>query len=75
MTAKTYTFEIGGTGANGQTWTAKGTVSAEFVDVFNAAMRESFEQITGGRAVFGKPGLGCNGPYDIDRVVIEQVRQ
>jgi len=72
---KTYTFEISGTAGDGKIWKTSGTIGSELAGVFNAAMAASFAQLTGGRAVFGKPGDGCRGPYDIDRVLIEQVRQ
>ncbi len=68
-----YQFTIIGTAANGQTWRTTGKVSCEFNACFDTAMRASFEQLTGGKAVFGKPGVGCSGPYDITSILIQQV--
>lgn len=72
---KTYSFTVEGTGGNGQTWKATGSLTCRFPDVFDRALAMAFEQLTSGRAVFGMPGVGCNGPYDMTKVVIEQVRQ
>lgn len=74
MTINTYKFEIEGTGANDQTWITMGTVACEFHDVFDSAMEETFQQLTDGKAVYGKPGVGCRGPYKIDRVAIVKVK-
>jgi len=37
-------------------------------------MRESFDQLTHGKALYGMLGIGCKGPYDILRVLIEQMK-
>jgi hypothetical protein len=74
MTIKTYTYTVSGTAADGQTWETVGTIACEFVDVWHHAMRCSFEDLTKGEAVYGQPGVGCQGPYDIDKIVIEQVK-
>jgi hypothetical protein len=71
---KTYHYTIKGSGAGGQTWTTKGVVEADFVYAFDLAMRDSFQQLTQGQAVYGKPGRGCSGPYDIHSITIEQMR-
>jgi hypothetical protein len=74
-TIKSYTFQMEGTGAAGQTWKTSGVIIDEHNDVlavFESAMQSSFNQLTSGKAVFGKPGVGCKGPYDIRRIVIEQ---
>lgn len=72
---KSYKFEMRGTAHDDQTWTTEGYVYCDFNDIFDRAMRSSFEQLTNGKAVFGKPGIGCRGPYDILSVLIEQVKQ
>lgn len=73
MSEKPYKWTISGTARGGQTWSATGTIECEFADVFDLATREAFLQTTQGKAVFGKPGVGCQGPYDVLRVAIEQV--
>lgn len=64
-----FRYEISGTAADEQTWTAVGEVHIEkagdFPKVFEQAMWDAFNQLTQGKAVFGKPGVGCNGPYKI----------
>lgn len=72
---KTFRYTFEGTGGDGQTWKTEGTVTCKFLNVFDVAGAASFDQLTSGRAVFGKPGVGCRGPYDIHKVTIEQVRQ
>ena len=66
-----YDVTTEGAGADGQTWTTRATIESEFHDVFETAMEDMFLQLTQGRAEFGNPGVGCNGPYTITRMVIE----
>jgi hypothetical protein len=72
---KPYRFTVVGCGAGGATFETNGTIVCEFPDAFESALMETFTQLTAGRAVYGVPGLGCHGPYDIRRVIIEQVPQ
>lgn len=72
---KNWKFEIKGTARGGQDWTTSGYLLCEFNQLFDAAMRASFEQLTEGKAVYGKPEQSCMGPYDITHVTIEQVKQ
>lgn len=67
---KRYTYQVKGTTAEGQTWTTEGAVECEWHAVFDRAMRETFQKLTQGEAVFGHPGLGCRGPYDITEMRI-----
>ena len=71
----TFTYAVSGNAARDQTWEIIGTIEAkpgEFHAVFERAMIETFKALTSGKAVFGKPGVGCSGPYGITRLVIEQ---
>jgi hypothetical protein len=70
---KTYAYSVSGTAAKNQTWEAVGEVTCEFNNVFDLVMGRTFQMLTDGRAVYGKPGLGCSGPYSIMRVVIDQI--
>lgn len=72
---KIYTFKMDGSGGDGQTWSTSGTIQCDWPDAFNVAMSHTFEQLTNGQAIFGKPGVGCRGPYDIHRCIIEQAKQ
>ncbi len=72
---KTYNYSIEGTGGDGQTWTTTGTVTCGVDDMFMSVMRDSFDKLTSGRAIYGRPGVGCQGPYDMHKIVIEQVKQ
>jgi len=71
-----YRYQIWGTAAKDQTWECRGNVKAESLGNFMAAISTSigdaFQQLTQGRAVYGHPGVGCNGPYRITRMVIEE---
>lgn len=75
---KTYDWKIQGTAARGQTWVTTGSIDYAMDEffrlekVFTEASRQAFEQLTGGRAVYGKPGVGCSGPYDIKRILIKR---
>jgi len=72
---KPFKFHVEGCGAEGATFETSGSFVCEFQECWDAVMIETFNQLTHGRAVFGSPGVGCRGPYDIRRVVIEQVPQ
>lgn len=72
---KAYKYTVEGSGGDGQTWKAEGALICEFHDTLQEAMRQAFEKLTSGRAVYGRPGIGCRGPYDIHRFLIEQVKQ
>lgn len=56
-----------GTAADGQTWRTEGDIDASFPDCFDRAMVHSFQQLTQGKAAFGKQGVGCRGPYKVKR--------
>jgi len=69
-----YRWSIKGLAARGQTWETKGStecIPGEFGGMLMVILGESFHQLTFGMAVYGKPGLGCNGPYRIQSVHIE----
>ena len=65
---RTYIYQMSGDAADGQTWSVDGTIALEagdFAAAFQEAMRDGFMQLTGGKAQFGKPGIGCVGPYTV----------
>jgi len=74
-----YKFEVAGSGADERTWTASGEITidklGDFPDVPMQALRQAFMQVTSGKAVFGQPGKGCRGPYQIHRLVLDWVRE
>jgi len=65
---------VSGAAADGQTWTCINQVECEFHFAFEALMQRTFTDLTMGKAVFGNPGVGCKGPYDIKKMEIEQVQ-
>lgn len=69
---KKYHFTFEGSGGDGQTWTTTGYIECEFHEVFDFAHKETFQQLTDGKAIYGEPGVGCRGPYDVKRVVIRR---
>jgi hypothetical protein len=68
-------YTIEGTSAGGQTWKTKGRVSTDYPECMLDAMQHSFLQLTQGKAVFGQPGVGCRGPYKINRVELVTVER
>jgi hypothetical protein len=44
---------------------------ANFPEVPMEALQIAFWKLTHGEAVYGKPGVGCDGPYEMRRMVIE----
>jgi hypothetical protein len=71
----TYEYMISGFGANDQTWETSGTISVdkqgEFTEAVQKAMMASFQKLTNGKARYGKPGVGCNGPYRVTKMILE----
>jgi hypothetical protein len=69
-----FRYTIAGEAARGQSWEVTGLVEV-MPGGFDAAilvtLREMFQQLTNGEAVFGKPGLGCDGPYAITKYLLE----
>lgn len=72
---KTYSFKITGSDADGTPWQTSGQLKCSYDQVFKRANMETFEQLTEGKAVFGQPGKGCRGPYEIERVEIWLIKQ
>lgn len=72
---KLFDYVISGSAGDGQTWTTEGQIECAYDRAWDFANRDSFIKLTRGLAIFGKPGVGCQGPYDIHRVLIQQVRQ
>lgn len=68
---RTYKWTLQGTSSNGQIWSTHGTVTCEWHETFDKIGRDNFDQITQGRAVYGYPGLSCNGPYKITNMTID----
>lgn len=76
MSTTTYAYTVEGTGADGTTWKVEGTVAnvspGGFMDCFQKAMLASFSQLTAGKAIYGKPGVGCRGPYKVTKLMLEE---
>lgn len=77
MTAYRYTVE--GLAADEQTWSVSAPIATKTAGDFAllpaVVMRASFQALTEGKAIFGKPGLGCHGPYTITKFLIERDSQ
>lgn len=72
---KHYKYVVSGTAIDGQTWEIRGKIECEFIKLHALIMKDTFSKLTGGKAIFGKPGVGCEGPYEINRIFIEQYTQ
>lgn len=72
----TYRYTVEGRAAHGQTWHTEGDVTTAQEGAFPGAvldaLRLSFEDLTGGKAVYGQPGVGCSGPYTITTLIIQR---
>jgi hypothetical protein len=74
-TMNLYRYTVGGTAAGGQTWEVSGTIEikpSNFAIALEKTMQFTFDKLTAGNAVYGKPGEGCSGPYDIRLFVLER---
>ena len=65
-------YHVKGTTAE-QSWETSGEVLAEQQDVWQQVMIQSFQKLTSGKAVYGRPGVGCRGPYSILSVNVEKI--
>jgi len=70
----TYTYEIEGSASGGQTWKTTGTVegAGDFTGAVYDAIGDSFVQLTKGKAIYGRPGVGCSGPYRMTKMTIRE---
>lgn len=68
-----YHYTMRGTAADGQGWETVGTIdigAGRFGQLAEIALRETFDKLTQGKAIFGKPGVGCRGPYRVTDLVL-----
>lgn len=77
---RTFKFEIHGKTGGGNTYTTTGIVNGDFAldypGMISSAMRQSFQQLTGGGAVFGHPGHGgCQGPYSLTHLFLSDAAE
>lgn len=73
---KSYRFSINGHGAEGAPFEVRGSTLCEFPELWDEMMKDTFNQLTNGRAIYGAPGVaGCRGPYSIRRILIEEQPQ
>ena len=74
-----WNYKMEGTAAGGQTWEVEGEVhvpdGTDFSMIAGHAMKAAFQQLTMGRARYGNPGIGCQGPYKINRFSTERAFQ
>jgi hypothetical protein len=75
-----YKFTVGGIARGGQTWAVEGKVEGPdhgggFNAVVQDVMGQSFQAITEGRAVYGRPAETCQGPYQITKLLVEKEDQ
>jgi len=65
-----------GLDGQGNPWVTQGTVYCQgpnFDAAVSQVQRESFEQLTQGKATYGQPGKGgCRGPYTITELHAEK---
>jgi hypothetical protein len=70
-----YQYKITVTGAGEQAWSTEGTLfvaSGDFATAVGNILRHTFLQLTEGKAVFGQPGVGCQGPYEITELTFKR---
>ena len=69
MIERQFQYLMRGTAAQGQTWETQGLLrilqGQPLHELMQAALSDTFHKLTSGNAVFGQPGVGCNGPYEV----------
>lgn len=68
-----WSFHVKGTAAGGVPWSCSGEIDAEPAELWNRVMIHSFHELTEGRAIYGKPGVACKGPYEITSLHVERI--
>ena len=48
-------------------------MESDAANVWERVLIQSFNALTHGKAIYGKPGVACKGPYDIRSVRVEQI--
>lgn len=74
MAEKKYRYQVSGTNAQGGGWSVAGEHVSKHSPgpfVLDEIMGMVFLDLTNGKAVYGKPGEGCIGPYKIVKVELE----
>jgi hypothetical protein len=74
--SRSFRYTVSGTARHDQTWTVNGTSlmpsSGVISDMVDDIMHAVFTARTQGKAIYGKPGVGCEGPYRITKLVLEE---
>lgn len=76
---RTYRYFVEGQDTTGEYWQIAGYVDALpgelFGHIWEVIGAEVFLKLTGGLAVFGKPGLMCKGPYRIHEMTVKERKE
>lgn len=74
MKQRHWNYRARGTDGDGGEWSCSGAcTAADEASARAVAAKLVFQQLTGGRAVYGKPGQGgCRGPYEQTEFVVEE---
>lgn len=75
-----YRWQISGQDSRNNCWSTSGTLPGpykpgEFDIALSDAQMQAFMQLTAGKALFGRPGVACRGPYRITRLQMEEVSE
>lgn len=76
MSKIAWSYDVRGIDGNGNAWSVLGSTEVAedqgWMTVIENAIQDAFQQVTGGTAMYGCPGVGCRGPYKITHLSIEQ---
>lgn len=70
-----YGYVMNGVNRTTQTWQVSGEISldgdkGDLVVATERVLSEAFLKLTKGEAIFGHPGVACQGPYKVRTLVI-----
>lgn len=68
-----WSFHVKGTAAGGHPWECRGEIEADPTDLMHRILSHSFHALTNGKAIYGHPGVGCKGPYEIVTLHVERI--
>lgn len=71
-----YKYMMDGSNRSDETWKVQGDVrvdadEGDLVTATEHVLSEAFLKLTKGEAIYGQPGVRCDGPYRVKSLLIE----
>jgi hypothetical protein len=70
---KHYHYRVEGKAPMDQTWSVDGDLCCDWCNVMEYIMVQTHHELKSGKALLGKTGVKCRGPFEITRMIIKQM--